>query len=577
MSYPHMVGGAGGRGSWRSAALLCLALVLPSLVSGLAGGAAAAPEDPLDEAERAWLEANGPIQVAVTIGAPAAARLEEGELAGYFPDLLRLAALEVGARIEMEVHPNATAAQAALLAGEAHLAGPMAKRPALEGRATPSSPFAWVPTVLLVQEGADRIDGLADLEGRSVGALDGSPAQAIVGREAPGATVVPLRNVSQGVHGVASGELAGFAGPLAAMGHVMRTSGITGLVPVGENLGIREVSAWAADPGSIPLAILDAGLARISEDEAGLIHVSTTGFDLSQPATPVERVPGWLAWGGGVLIGGLVLVAGWAGVLRVQVRRRTEALEHHRDHLRDLVEDRTEALERSNEDLQRFASMASHDLREPLRTTSGFLHLLEERLDDDTDPDVGMLVDRARASIRRMDEMVEGLLRFSQVGTQGGPAEPVDLEALAAEVIEDLGARIEDSGGRVDVGALPTVHGDPSQLRQVLANLIGNALKFADPDRSPEVRISAETSGAGTVVRVRDNGIGLPPEHEPEAFDLFGRLQGSDDYEGSGMGLALCRRIVERHGGRIWVEPTASDVGTTIAFELPAPTTDDQP
>lgn len=226
-----------------------------------------------------------------------------------------------------------------------------------------------------------------------------------------------------------------------------------------------------------------------------------------------------------------------------------------------------EELRRSNEELERFAYVASHDLQEPLRTVTSYVQLLERRygeiLDDDGREFIGYAVDGAR----RMQTLIQDLLAFSRVGTRGGAMEPTDLAPVVDTVLGDLGAAIEASDAVVTCDPLPVVLGDAPQLRQLFANLIGNALKFRG-EAAPRVHVGARREGARWELAVRDNGIGIEEEYFERIFVIFQRLQPREAYPGTGIGLALCKKIVERHGGRIRVasEPGA---GATFSFTLP--------
>jgi PAS domain S-box-containing protein len=229
---------------------------------------------------------------------------------------------------------------------------------------------------------------------------------------------------------------------------------------------------------------------------------------------------------------------------------------------------RAAELERSNEELERFAYVASHDLSEPLRMIGGFVSLLESRyagrLDSDADEFIRYIVD----AVDRMQALIRDLLSYSRVGRMELRSEPVDLARLVARVIAAMRPAIEETGARVAVGALPTVRGDAGQLHQLLHNLIGNALKFTASE-PPVVRIRAEPDGERWRIFVADEGIGIEPQYADRIFQVFQRLHTPDEYAGTGIGLAICRAIVERHGGTIGVESVTGE-GSTFSFTLPA-------
>jgi signal transduction histidine kinase len=245
------------------------------------------------------------------------------------------------------------------------------------------------------------------------------------------------------------------------------------------------------------------------------------------------------------------------------------------DHAADLLTERRDALvaqraelERSNSELEQFAYIASHDLQEPLRMVASYVQLLERdykgKLGEEADEFIGFAVDGAK----RMQALIQDLLTYSRVGRGEVPTEPIELDAAFDRALNNLHAAIEESGASVAAEPLPTVVADESQMTQLLQNLIGNALKFHG-DRPVEVRIGAERHNGEWTFGVRDNGIGIDPRHAERVFAIFQRLHTREEYPGTGIGLALCRKIVERHGGRIWVE-SAPGAGTTFRFTLPA-------
>jgi PAS domain S-box-containing protein len=240
--------------------------------------------------------------------------------------------------------------------------------------------------------------------------------------------------------------------------------------------------------------------------------------------------------------------------------------------VRKQVEERLKStaadLVRSNAELEQFAYVASHDLQEPLRMVASYTQLLARRyagkLDTDADEFIGFAVDGAK----RMQDLINDLLAYSRVGTRQLQVQPVDTGQLVNEVVTDLAAAIADSGATVVVDELPTVRGDPTQLRQLFQNLIANGIKFRG-SRAPQVRIAADRQEGGWQFSVQDNGIGMEAQYLERIFVLFQRLHTRAEYPGTGMGLAICKKIVERHGGRIWVESEPGQ-GTTFWFTLHA-------
>jgi PAS domain S-box-containing protein len=225
--------------------------------------------------------------------------------------------------------------------------------------------------------------------------------------------------------------------------------------------------------------------------------------------------------------------------------------------------------ERSNKELELFAYVASHDLQEPLRMVSSYTQLLAKRLegklDQDTQDFIGFAVDGAN----RMQRLIQDLLVYSRVTTRGRAYELVDLHQVLGEAVANLQTAISESGALVSNGDLPSLNADRTQLVQVFQNLIGNAIKFHNEGESPRVHISARREGEEWIISVKDNGIGIDPKHFSRLFVIFQRLHGRQQYPGTGIGLALCQRIVARHGGRIWVE-SAPGQGSEFLFALKA-------
>ena len=221
----------------------------------------------------------------------------------------------------------------------------------------------------------------------------------------------------------------------------------------------------------------------------------------------------------------------------------------------------------SNRELQQFAYIASHDLQEPLRMVTSYLQLLERRyraeLDDDAREFIGFAVEGAQ----RMQQQIMDLLAYSRVTSRGQPPTPVDAAAALAEAITRLEMKIAETGAEISIGPLPVVRADPSQLAQVFQNLVGNALTFRS-DETPRIRVEAVEEEGAVRFSVSDNGIGIAPEYHDRIFQMFQRLHTRDRYPGSGIGLAIVQRIVERHGGRVWLESTEGE-GSTFYFTIP--------
>jgi PAS domain S-box-containing protein len=234
---------------------------------------------------------------------------------------------------------------------------------------------------------------------------------------------------------------------------------------------------------------------------------------------------------------------------------------------RELAE-QTRELARSNADLEQFAYVASHDLREPLRMVASYTKLLEERYGDALDGQAHTFIGYAREGAIRMQRLIDDLLAYSRVRTQARPPASVSSEACLRRAMENLALRIRECGAEVEAKGLPEVPADATQLAMVFQNLLENALKFRRGE-APRIRIRAHRNGPDWVFSVEDNGLGIAREHFDRIFQVFQRLHGREQYPGTGIGLALCKRIVDQHGGRLWVESDGT-TGSTFFFTLPA-------
>jgi len=223
-------------------------------------------------------------------------------------------------------------------------------------------------------------------------------------------------------------------------------------------------------------------------------------------------------------------------------------------------------LERSNSELEQFASIASHDLQQPLRVVTGYLQRLSRRYKGKLDADADECIAYALDGANRMRTLINDLLEYSRVGSHSKNFKPTDCEAVLSRTLTYLQLAIEESSAAVTHDPLPTVMGDDLQLCQVFQNLIGNAIKFCRV-QPPHIHVSAEQNGNYWVFSVCDNGIGIDPQYTDSIFEIFKRLHSSVEYPGTGIGLAICKKIVERHGGRIWVESEPGN-GSTFYFTI---------
>jgi light-regulated signal transduction histidine kinase (bacteriophytochrome) len=252
--------------------------------------------------------------------------------------------------------------------------------------------------------------------------------------------------------------------------------------------------------------------------------------------------------------------------MRVLIVRELADTERARQEL----DQRSQELARSNSDLEQFAYVASHDLQEPLRKVTSFCQLLQRRYAGQLDERADQYIEFATDGAKRMQVLINDLLAFSRVGRQGDETEEVDLGVLVDRATQNVASALEESGGTVSRGELPRVLGSPALLTTVFQNLLGNSLKFRG-EEPPQVRVDAERDPADPqrwLLRFVDNGIGIDPEYADRIFVIFQRLHARNAYPGTGIGLAMCRKIVERHGGEMWLDTEATP-GTTFVVALP--------
>ncbi len=523
----------------------------------------------MSDEQRAWLDEHGPIRIAVPGATPPVGFVEGGQATGMFPDLVELAALKVGASIELVPVQFLDDIAPMLDAGEVDVVGPLAARPDLEGRASTDT-VAWIPTVFVTSGAHPEFVVVADITGRT-STLPGSPMEQQLFTSFPHLDYVRTENATQGIAMLAAGDLDSYYGPLVFLGFAAQQQGFDSFRPVGEAQDVVEVRLWAPSD-SIPLSILQEGIARMTDDEMRIIHVKWSGFDLTDPTPEPASPPGWLI-GLGLAFAVVVVVAwAWVVVLRQRVAAATHDLRRLNDELEERIAERTRLLERrsaqveaSNERLERFAYMASHDLQAPLRHIASFSEFLRDDLEGKLEPEDEENLQGIQDGVQRMRDRIQALLTFSRVQNVEMHMVDVAMGAVVDDALKDLQSAMDEAGATVKIGALPTVRGDKAVLGQVMQNLFENALRYRS-EAPLTIDVHGDDEPSWHVVHVVDNGRGFPSESAERIFGMFKRL--AHDEGGSGIGLAVCRVIIERHGGTIEAGGSPGE-GSTFTIRLP--------
>lgn len=283
---------------------------------------------------------------------------------------------------------------------------------------------------------------------------------------------------------------------------------------------------------------------------------------------------GWTPyWNAFVRFGFYLIVTVTLSRLKISYEDRSKLIQKLEDTVKTLnqykdeLEEKAGELTRSNKDLEHFASAAAHDLREPLIVIGGYIKRLQKKYKDVFDADAEEIVNTVTDGVSRMEKMINGLLSYARVETEGREFKWISAEKVFDSAIAGIKNSIEESGAVVTRDAIPDFMGDEVQLSQVFQNLIGNAIKFRAKD-PPSIHVSAELNNDEWVFTVRDNSIGIAPENFEKIFGIFKRVYSKTEYPGCGIGLALCKKIVERHGGRIWVK-SETGKGSVFYFTIP--------
>ncbi len=304
---------------------------------------------------------------------------------------------------------------------------------------------------------------------------------------------------------------------------------------------------------SYRLALIVCGAGVIVTSLVFVLMASTEGTDYKQALLLVTVLAG-------------VAITSLSIALLVMLAREQRRSALVSEHMTDQLADREHALMQSNKELERFATIAAHDLQEPLRTILTFTDLTERRFGPTLDPEARDYILRVAGAAARMRALIEDLLLYARIGQAERQFERVDLNKVAAEAVANVEPLVIDTGAHIEIGELPTVMGNDQGLQQLFTNLLSNAMKYKMTD-APYVRIEAQQREREWIVAVADNGKGIDPANHKRIFELFRRLE-PRGISGTGLGLAICARIVDVHGGRIWVR-SALGKGATFYFTLP--------
>lgn len=354
------------------------------------------------------------------------------------------------------------------------------------------------------------------------------------------------------------------------------------LIASAPRLGAASGITGQGREGTLAIRAADRNAALLEDDDGYVLAaqplpasrwVLLLRLRAAEATAAVDRL---LLW---VMLGASALIAIGVFGLRKVLRPLTGVLiVQHTDMARQIAEleqakaelaAKTRSLALSNAELQEYAYAASHDLQEPVRTIMGFTQLLKRRYYERMGPEADEFIDFIVEGAERMRRQIQDLLAYARLGRSDTPVHSVDMDAVLAEALEALHGAIAESGARIDAGPLPKVRGTRDGMVRLMQNLIGNAIKFAMPGQAPHVEIVAMPAHRGwTKVVVRDHGIGIEPDYHERIFHMFERLHPRDQVEGSGIGLAICRKVVELQGGRLWVESRPGE-GAAFHFLLP--------
>lgn len=511
----------------------------------------------LSPEERQWLEAHPEILVGSN---PRWAPLEftdhTGQFQGIGCDYLERFGKALGVKFRHVSIPSWRQAQAKLRDGEMDMLSSLNKASARRMEIEFTPPYQALPTAIFTHENTPYVGRAEDLKGMRVAAVVGYGLEQYLQAKVPGLKVDTVYDVPTALKRLDSGELDAFVGSLLVTGQYIQKGGHT-RIKVGGELDFVYQPAFAVRRDMKILAqILAKALAGVDEQERAALARKWTVVTFEKRIDYrklYKYAAGTLAL--------LALFFYWNRRMAAEIRRR-KAVEAS-------LRKSEEALVAANKELEAFSYSVSHDLRAPLRHVAGFVQLLQANAQGKLDETGTRYIEVIAGAAKKMGELIDDLLSFSRMGRAKMNLEPVALEGLVDECRKAL--ELEMAGRDIEwvIGALPEVQADRSLLRQVLANLLGNAVKYSGKRERARIEVSARLEGEEQIIWVRDNGAGFDMKYVDKLFGVFQRLHSDTDFEGTGIGLANVRRIIARHGGRTWAEG-AVDEGAAFYFTLPA-------
>jgi signal transduction histidine kinase/ABC-type sugar transport system substrate-binding protein len=510
--------------------------------------------DTLTSGERAWLAGHPVLRTAYDGNrVPFEYLGRNGERLGISGEYLDRLERMLGVRFEHSAGGPWNGKYAEIVTGRLDMAACIMRTPERERQLVFTSPYTSAPIVVYARNDAPMLASLSQLEGKTLAVVKGYTTEELFRRNHPGIRLVPVGSVREGLDRLERGECSAFADALVAGNYYLAQAGYTDLRVAGGTPYNYGMCMAARDP--VLASILEKALRAIPAGDRDAM--ARKWF-----AVRVERITNYsLIW--------KILLAAAAAVTLFVYRNRLLRREIGRRLLieAELVRSK-EKTEEANKELEAFSYSVSHDLRAPLRHVSGFVQLLQAHAKSLDDAKINRYTGIIAEAARKMGQLIDDLLSFSRAGRAQMRLEPVSLAALVAECRHDLEHDLQGRAVEWEVGELPEVMADRALLRQVFANLLGNAVKYTRPRAPARIGVSARREGGETVVTVRDNGVGFDMQYSDKLFGVFQRLHGEAEFEGTGIGLANVRRIVSRHGGRTWAEGEV-DKGSAFHFSLP--------